>query len=58
MPEFCGCLSPLQKWHNWDFSGGLVVDCAFTAEDVGLIPGQGTKIPPCQKKKIKANNIS
>ena len=33
---------------NRDFPGSpLVKNLPSTTEDMGLIPGQGTKIPPC-----------
>ena len=33
--------------HCWDFAGGPVVkNSPSNAGDTGLVPGQGTKIPP------------
>ena len=45
--------------NNWDFPGSPVVKTPpSNAEDVGSIPGQGTKIPHAmwsRDKKIKIN---
>ena len=40
------------KKQDREFSGGPVVHI-FTAEGIGLIPGQGTKIPQTQMAKQK-----
>ena len=37
-----------RKFPGRDFPGG---PCTSTAGDMGLIPGQGTKIPQAKKKK-------
>ena len=37
----------LKMLHCWDFAGGPVVkNSPSNAGDTGLVPGQGTKIPP------------
>ena len=50
------------KRHILDFPGGLMVinrPCAANAEDTGLIPDEGTKIPDAapQGHKIKSKPI-
>ena len=38
----------------WDFPGGPVVkNPPSNAGDVGSVPGQGTKIPPCRRGATK-----
>ena len=41
-----GCYSALKIRKFWDFPGGPVVENPpYNAGDIGLVPGQGTKIP-------------
>ena len=41
-----GWKSQIKMWQGWDFPGGPVVkNLPSNAEDMGLIPGRGIKIP-------------
>ena len=48
----------LRDLRNRDFPGSPVVkNLPSTTEDMGLIPGQGTKIPTCHLVKPKINKL-